>query len=639
MDALVRVLATLLIAMVIGPAAVAAPLAAYVRLPAVGTATVSPNGEQLALIATDGEQRSVVVQDLVTKAFKKRVNFGAVPVEAIRWVGERYLLITTAVQFDPPHVSGGLQQWRRLHVFDVETGTLKPLMGDTPDRLNNILRTPAIRLVNGVPTVFVEGIQFVENVGRIALYRVDPATGRSRVVAPAVEGSVRWLVGADGTVVARQMQLERPERWTLEVRIADTWKVIEESKTPSGAATLLGLGTDGRSVIYSISGQDRAMVWKEARLDGGAAAAPTPIPGRHSPLVDPQSGVVLGHYGWDGDQFNTVYTDAVDQRIVAKIQASFPSIEASIGSWSNDRRKVVVSLDRPGRSPATAIFDAAANTMDWVSVDYPDLAETDFGAKTRVRFKASDGLDLSGYLTRPPGRAQARNLPVIVLPHDGPTRRDEPGYDWMAQAIASRGYAVLQINYRGSSGLGADLLKAGDGEIGRKMQSDLSDGVRALGAGGLVDPGRACIVGFGYGGYAALAGVTLEPPTYRCAVAVLGRFELEWPEPGPKAGSDGAKALSRALGLEGPLDPRIAALSPLRQASKANAPVLLIDRRGPSGNAATPSELMARALKSAGKAVDMINVPELDTSLTRASAGFATLNATVTFLEKHNPPN
>src|SRR5262249_23938626 len=139
-------------------------------------------------------------------------------------------------------------------------------------------------------------------------------------------------------------------------------------------------------------------------------------------------------------------------------------------------------------------------------------------------YAATDGLQIPGYLTLPPGRP-ATGLPLIVLPHGGPADRDVAGFDWWSQALVAEGYAVLRANYRGST-LGPRFLSAGFGEWGRKMQTDLSDGVRFLVNERIVDPGRVCIVGASYGGYAALAGVTLQSGVYRCAVSVAGISDL-----------------------------------------------------------------------------------------------------------------
>ena len=141
-----------------------------------------------------------------------------------------------------------------------------------------------------------------------------------------------------------------------------------------------------------------------------------------------------------------------------------------------------------------------------------------------LTYLAADGLAISGFLTLPRDLPE-KNLPLVVMPHGGPAVQDTQRFDWWAQALADQGYAVLQPNYRGSD-VNFKFIEAGYGEWGRKMQTDLSDGVEYLAKAGIVDPSRVCIVGASYGGYAALAGVTLQSGIYRCAVSVAGLSDL-----------------------------------------------------------------------------------------------------------------
>ncbi len=140
-------------------------------------------------------------------------------------------------------------------------------------------------------------------------------------------------------------------------------------------------------------------------------------------------------------------------------------------------------------------------------------------------FKSSDGLDIPAYLTLPKG-LPAKNLPLVVFPHGGPWGRDSYGYDTFAQFLSNRGYAVLQPNFRASTGYGKKFLNAGNGEWGRKMQDDLTWGVKALVADGTVDPKRAGIAGGSYGGYATLAGVAFTPDVYAAAFAIVAPSNL-----------------------------------------------------------------------------------------------------------------
>jgi dipeptidyl aminopeptidase/acylaminoacyl peptidase len=141
-------------------------------------------------------------------------------------------------------------------------------------------------------------------------------------------------------------------------------------------------------------------------------------------------------------------------------------------------------------------------------------------------FQARDGLTIPTLITTPKGLT-AKNLPAIILPHGGPESYDRLGFNWMTQYFASKGYLVIQPQFRGSKGFGAKHLIAGRGEWGRKMQDDLTDAVNHLVNKGMVDKSRVCIVGASYGGYAALAGATFTPDLYKCVVSINGVSDLE----------------------------------------------------------------------------------------------------------------
>jgi dipeptidyl aminopeptidase/acylaminoacyl peptidase len=144
-----------------------------------------------------------------------------------------------------------------------------------------------------------------------------------------------------------------------------------------------------------------------------------------------------------------------------------------------------------------------------------------------ISFQARDGLTIHGYLTRPAG-AEGRRVPLVINPHGGPFGvRDHWGFNEEVQFLANRGYAVLQVNFRGSGGYGREFLDRGRQQWGRAMQDDLTDAVRWAIAQGIADPKRVAIYGASYGGYAALAGVTLTPDLYACAVNYVGAADLE----------------------------------------------------------------------------------------------------------------
>jgi dipeptidyl aminopeptidase/acylaminoacyl peptidase len=256
-------------------------------------------------------------------------------------------------------------------------------------------------------------------------------------------------------------------------------------------------------------------------------------------------------------------------------------------------------------------------------------------------YKAADGLELEGVLTLPPG-SSGKNLPLVVMPHGGPIGiHDQVGFDWWAQGFASRGYAVFQPNYRGSGGYGAAFREKGYGELGRGMLSDISDGVKALAGAGIVDPKRACIVGASYGGYAALAGVTIQHGLYRCAVAVSGVTDVgAWMgEFGQDQYSPGFRYAQKFFGVSLAKDPALDAISPLKRAQEADAPILLIHGRDDTVVPFVHSLGMSEVLERAGKPVKFVATPGEDHWLSHEATRTQTLEESVAWVEKYNPVN
>lgn len=256
-----------------------------------------------------------------------------------------------------------------------------------------------------------------------------------------------------------------------------------------------------------------------------------------------------------------------------------------------------------------------------------------------VPYQASDGLRMDGVLTLPPD-LEPTNLPLIVMPHAGLMDvAEDVGFDWIAQAFVSRGYAVFQPNNRGTLRRGAAFRQAAAGELGRKMQSDISDGVAALAAQGIVDAGRVCIVGEAYGGYAALAGVTLQKGVYRCAVSINGFSSVapQVAEFGVNGGRD-KRWLHFWRYVSGAVDKAGAdAISPVAHASQADAPVLLIRGEKESLDPVWESRNMERALRQAGKPVEAVVMKGEDYWLWQEETRLQMLTAAVAFVEKNNP--
>jgi len=266
---------------------------------------------------------------------------------------------------------------------------------------------------------------------------------------------------------------------------------------------------------------------------------------------------------------------------------------------------------------------------------YPNLTSADLGEMKPYPYTARDGLNIHAYLTLPPGK-EAKNLPTVILPHGGPEDRDRMRFDWLAQFLASRGYAVLQPNFRGSSGYGWDFIKAGDGEWAGKVQYDVQDGVKKLIADGIADPKKICIMGGSYGGYMALAGATFSPDLYACAISFAGLADLAKQfYSGSSFESESMSVWERRMGASRSDTKKMDALSPAEHAELVKAPILLLHSDKDVTVPIEQSKAEANALKRAGKDVLFVTMEGDDHHLSYAETRIRMLQETEKFLAAH----
>jgi len=637
-----RILAGLALAVgVAAPVASAAPLEAYGKLPSIEAAGLSPDGQSVAYVVTDGEKRAIIVKDLTSGKFSFRAFTGDAKVRRVQWAGNDHLILMVTQTAVPLDVIGRRGEYAMAFEIDIRAGKLMPMMRDAgAEAMNIVLDTPTIRTVDGQPTVFVEGVSFVGGTGRSTLFRISLEHGSSKIVEIGGMGVRDWVLGADGSPVAQEVLDDRTGRWSLRVNVAGKWQEAFSQTSANDPPDLIGLGRDGKSVIYAARDEAQHWSWREARLDGAPAGPPIQMRGTRIAMHDPQDGRLVGDIAVAGDELTYTFYDPEDARAWKAVANAFPGDRVTLASWSADRKKIVVEVDSATLGPAYALVDLEKRSASWIGPEYGGVKPEDISPRQAVRYKAADGMEISGYLTLPRGKP-AKGLPLVVFPHGGPASRDAPGFDWWAQAMASRGYAVLQPNFRGSDGLGEALLEAGYGQWGRKMQTDLSDGVRDLAAKGIIDPKRVCIVGASYGGYAALAGAALDPGVYRCAVSVAGPADLrrfvDWSK--GYRGRSAYRYWTRFMGAEDSKDAALDQISPAAHADKVTIPVLIIHGKDDTVVPLEQSQLMADALRKAGKPVELVVQKGADHWLSRGDTRLETLTSTVAFLEKNNPPN
>jgi dipeptidyl aminopeptidase/acylaminoacyl peptidase len=327
------------------------------------------------------------------------------------------------------------------------------------------------------------------------------------------------------------------------------------------------------------------------------------------------------------EQRRIVYFDGDYAALAHGLQRAIPNLPLiNFGSASADGNRILVHAGSDSDPGRYYVFDRHARSLNEIMIDRPELEGTTLATVRTVSYPAADGVAIPAYLTLPPGR-DGHNLPAVILPHGGPTARDEWGFDWLAQFLASQGYAVLQPNYRGSSGYGDQWLQQNGFRSWRTSIGDIDAGARWLAAQGIGDPHRMAIVGWSYGGYAALQSGATEPSLFRAIVAIAPVTDLQ-------QAKDDARNYTNARDVAAFIGsgPHIVEGSPLRNVSAITAPVLLFHGDRDINVNVIHSRRMDQALRSAGKRSELTIFPGLEHDLADSNARTQMLTRIAAFL-------
>jgi len=321
----------------------------------------------------------------------------------------------------------------------------------------------------------------------------------------------------------------------------------------------------------------------------------------------------------------------------ALLKKRLPNKDVSFGSSTKDETLWLISASSDVEPGETHLFDRKTKKLTLQYRIREKLPREHLAEMKPVRYKSSDGLEIPAFLTLPKG-VEAKNLPLIVNPHGGPWGRDSWGYDTFAQFLANRGYAVLQPNFRGSTGYGKKFLDAGNNQWGDKMQDDITWGVKHLVAQGVADPKRVGIMGGSYGGYATLAGVAFTPDVYAAAVTIVGPSNLiTLLESIPPYWEAFRKIFTERMG--DPATPegkaRLDRQSPLNSADKIKTPLLVAQGANDPRVKKAESDQIVVALRERNFPVEYIVAPDEGHGFARPVNNLAMIASAEKFLAKH----
>lgn len=626
------------------------PAAAFATLPAMDSPALSADGTRLAFITHSAEDDLIFVSDLGTMAVTTVVDTGQSRPQSVNWASDDALFFAVGAPTGLVFVASQGESASPFGVDLTNEASVTRLLQDRGARARSggggrfgggLNAAGAARLIGydrASGSLLYPKFDFAA--GERVLYAVDPKNDRQRPVDRGARSTIGWVVDESGKAVYRVDATDRPNRFVLLGHPGARWEVLVEETGPLPQLSLHGLDDAGRIIVGAIpQGRDTLGLYVLSPETGelGEAVLTDERYDVSTVRIDPYTNRVVGASAGDGPP---VWFDAELADHQGLVDEAFPGEFPVIVSWSEQRERMIVRTESGNRPPAYYVYDTVAPSIDQIATAYAGLQGVDLPPRREFSYEAEDGTTIPAYLTRPLGASGP--TPAVLLPHGGPAMRDEPGFDWLAHFLATRGYTVLQPNFRGSAGLGRAWAMAGSGGWGKGvMQSDLSDGVTALVEQGLADPERICIVGASYGGYAALAGAAFTPGRYRCAAAIAGVADLVEmltyvrETRGARNPAVGFWRQAVGAGPDEDAQARLREASPVAHVESIRAPILLIHARDDAVVPLAQSRAMEEALTRAGKEVELVELDGQDHWLAAASTRLAVLRALEQFLAGH----
>jgi dipeptidyl aminopeptidase/acylaminoacyl peptidase len=551
-------------------------------------AKLSPGGRYLAVrMSKPGSRIFLTVIDLETKSAKTLAEYTDADIDEVRWISDKRIVFDT---MDLSTLPGDQYLGPGLFAVDQDGGNFIQLKarswrGTTPQlRGAYLLHQTGAQDSAWIYVGRSRRNSFGDDYGR-RLLRLDTLTGVAEDV-PMPDGKVDTFV-LDAKGEPRLALGYGDEVTALHYRDPGTgkWRQVAQYDRYRDArqdVTFLGFGPDGKSYVAARAGEDLATL---RTLDAAAGT------------VDKEVLVATPGYDFDGslvasnkvlgvrlttDATANIWFDPAMKSVQAAVDKALPGTVNVIEVPAKSGSPWMLVASYSDRQPLRyLLYHTGTGALEPIGTSYPNIDPARMGRQEPVRYKARDGLEIPGLLTLPPGGAR-KNLPMVVLVHGGPWERGSSwGWDPQSQFLASRGYAVLEVEFRGSNGFGARHFDAGLKQWGLAMQDDVADGTRWAIAQGLADPKRICIAGTEYGGYATLMGLARDPDLYRCGIEWGGVTDIELMYTGTWFSKPDASDAYLRYGMPALIgDPvkdaaQLQATSPIHQAARIRQPLLL----------------------------------------------------------------
>ena len=500
---------------VASPAASAAddapiPVRDFFRNPERGLFRISPDGKTLAFMQPFERRMNIYVQPLAGGEPVRLTNETARDIPNHFWKGPNRLVYVKDF--------GGDENFHVVAVTKDGSGSkdLTPFDG---------VRAQMIDDLRDFPDVLLVGLN-KRNKEVFDAYRLDLKIGELTLVAENPGNITSWLTDHAGNIRGAQTSdgvntsflyregASGPFQTVLTTSFRDSFNPLFFTFDNKLLYAASNLGRDKQAIVLvdPATAKEQKVLFEHSDVDIDSMSY------SHKRKVL----TTINYVTWKPQR---KYLDAETERIFAALEKQLPGYEFGIQSMTDDEDRMIVAAYNDRTPGMRYLYDVKTDKLAKLGEIAPWLPQAKMATMKPIVYKSRDGLTINGYITLPNGK-DAKNLPVIVNPHGGPWARDVWGWNPEVQMLANRGYAVLQMNFRGSTGYGRSFWQASFKQWGRNMQDDITDGVEYLVREGIGDPKRICIYGGSYGGYATLAGVAYTPNLYACAVDYVGVSNL-----------------------------------------------------------------------------------------------------------------
>lgn len=591
----------------------------FIRKPKFNDIKISPTGAYYAatVVVPAGRKTILVV---VRRADNKLTAQVHIPgdrthVAGFWWVSDTRIVVSAAQKIgehEEPRLTGD------LYAINADGGKGELLVGQTlqVDSLGTNIRGKrqeeiSAFLLDDLPhddkNVLIKVTPFSAD-PYTRVERLDTFSGRRVAVTRAPVRNASFLSDNAGIVrFAWGKTTELVIETYYRAGEGDEWKLVSTSDVDGLVEYPMGFAPDDKTVYMGVQhkqGPDSVVAWntetnerKEVLRDDNTDPYPIVV-----------NGVLHGVGFMDGLPRKVFFDEqSAIARLQRKLEKAFPGQSVNITSATADGKLVMVKVWSDTNPGDIYLFDTVANKANYLDSLSNWIEPAALASARPVSFKVRDGLEIQGYLTSPVGK-EAKNVPLVVLVHGGPFAiSDSWGFDKEVQILAAHGYAVLQVNFRGSGNHGHAFHHAGRREWGGKMQDDITDATKWVIQQGIADPARICLYGASYGGYAALMGVAKEPDLYRCAAGYVGVYDLPtfYTDDITQGSKSGRNFVSEWVGPKEAL----AAVSPNRLANRIKVPVFLAAGGEDEIAPIQHTEMMEKALRAANVPVEAIYYP------------------------------